>query len=187
MSKDDIQLLRALASALTRYPRATLQQLASHVGVSKATLYRMAHTREEVVDRIVAHASEALESAFDGAGLEDEPPLQALRKLTEDLLEVRQFFAFLLTNHWVTHMDRGQDPHETEECKQYMHRMRAFFQRGQNEGVFRRDMPALWLARSYDFMLFGMMETEQRGDIDADSMALLVEKMFLDGGRANAS
>lgn len=184
MSKDDIQLLSALALALTRYPRSTLQQLATHAGISKATLYRMARTREEVVERIVAHASGALADAFDNASLEDQPPLQALHKLTTALLDIRQFFSFLLMNHWLTHMDRGQDPHETEECQHYIRRVHAFFQRGQEEGVFRADVPSLWLARSYDFLLFSMMESEQRGDIEPDAMVGLVEQLFLGGALA---
>ena len=184
MSKDDVQLLRALALALARYPRSTLQQLATHAGVSKATLYRMAPTREEVVERIVDHASEVLEQAFDNAGLEDQAPLQALRNLTAALVEIRQFFAFLLMNHWLTHMDRGQDPHESEECQRYIRRMHAFFARGQEAGVFRADVPVLWLARSYDFMLFGMMESEQRGDIEPEAMVELIEHMFLGGALA---
>lgn len=184
MSKDDVVLLRALALALARYPRSTLQQLAAHAGVSKATLYRMAPTREEVVERVVAYAAHVLEDAFVNAGLEDLPSLQALRNLTEALLDIRQFFVFLLMNHWLTNLERGQDPHETEECQRYIRRVNAFFQKGQDEGVFRDDVPALWLARSYDFIMFGMMEAEQRGDIQPDTMLELVEKMFLEGAEA---
>lgn len=183
MGKDDITLLRALAAALARYPRSTLQQLAGHAGVSKATLYRMAPTREEVVDRVVAHASSALAEAFDQAGLEDQPPLQALRKLTQALIDIRHFYVFLLMNYWLMNLDRGRDPHEEEECQQYVRRINAFFQKGQDQGVFRKDLPALWLARSYDFTLFGMMEAEQRGEIESAGMADLVEKMFMEGAR----
>ena len=54
-SPQDAATLSALALALVTQPRASLQELAKAIGVSKATLYRFCRTREQLVARLIAH------------------------------------------------------------------------------------------------------------------------------------
>jgi len=61
--------------------------------------------------------------------------------------------------------------------------MEAFFLRGQRETVFRDDMPALWLAKSYNFLLYGVLDTEQREELDADRIQEFLLGMFLRGAQ----
>lgn len=53
LNAEDERVLAALALALVDKPRATLQELAQAIGISKATLYRFSRTREELVDRLM--------------------------------------------------------------------------------------------------------------------------------------
>jgi len=180
MSKTSLQ--QSLCLALARHPRLTLQQLASHAGISKATLYRLAPTREALLEHLSAHAMQVGVETFENAGLETRPVLQALDDLTRMLLENREFYAFALTHHWVSALDRGgETPEHKRQCDYYEKRMQAFFLRGQRAGLFRDDVPALWLAKSYNFLLYGLLDTEQRGEIDGEDLQELLLEMFLRG------
>ena len=54
------RLLIALSLAMVDQPRATLQELARAVGVSKATLYRFCQTRDQLVTRLMTHGAQVL-------------------------------------------------------------------------------------------------------------------------------
>jgi len=176
-------LLRSLCLALARHPRLTLQQLASHAGISKATLYRLASTREALLEHLSHHAMQVGVQIFEDAQLETKPVALALRDLTQALLEHREFYAFALTHHWVSALDHGETPEHKRQCEYYEQRMQAFFLRGQREHVFRTDMPALWLAKSYNFLLYGVLDTEQRGELDGEPLQELLLGMFLQGAQ----
>ena len=47
------KMMAALARALVDRPRASLQEVAAAVGVSKATLYRLCRTRGQLIERLV--------------------------------------------------------------------------------------------------------------------------------------
>ncbi|WP_285260998.1 TetR/AcrR family transcriptional regulator [Halopseudomonas bauzanensis] len=78
-------LLRSLALTLTENAGATLQEMAKAAGVSRATLYRFAATREQLLDTLQQHVMEAMSRILDDAALESQPPLEALRQLTHGL------------------------------------------------------------------------------------------------------
>lgn len=84
--RNNNQLLAALAQAMLIQPRATLQELAQAVGISKATLYRFCRTREELEERLVSYGTELISAAIKTAGLETKPPLEALRQLNINCL-----------------------------------------------------------------------------------------------------
>jgi len=176
-------LLRSLCLTLARHPRLTLQQLASHVGISKATLYRLASTREALLEHLSQHAMQVGVRIFEDAQLETKPVALALHDLTQMLLKHREFYAFALTHHWVSALDHGETPEHQRQCAYYEERMEAFFLRGQREAVFRTDMPALWLAKSYNFLLYGLLDTEQRGELEGESLQQLLLGMFLQGAQ----
>jgi len=177
-------LLRTLCLALARHPRLTLQQLAHHAGISKATLYRLAPTREALLEHLSQHAMQVGVRVFENAGLTSKPVEQALSDLSQALLENREFYAFALTHHWVSALDHGANAEHERQCAYYEERMQAFFLRGQREGVFRSDIPALWLAKSFNFLLYGLLDTEQRGELDGEDLQALLLGMFWQGARA---
>ncbi|WZB65264.1 hypothetical protein WJ971_21030 [Achromobacter xylosoxidans] len=66
----DDKLARALALSVAQQPRANLQQLARSAGISKATLYRIAPTRDAVIDLLLERATQYLQDALVRAELE---------------------------------------------------------------------------------------------------------------------
>src|SRR5690554_2483338 len=90
LDDDDIRLLAALAQALVSQPRATLQELAQAVGISKASLYRFCRTREQLVEWLVLYSARTISEMLDTAGLDSNLPLNVLDHLIERHLSHRE-------------------------------------------------------------------------------------------------
>ncbi|GAB2471014.1 MAG: TetR/AcrR family transcriptional regulator [Comamonas sp.] len=174
---DDHPLLAALAVAMVQRPRAPLQDLAKAAGVSKATLYRFCRTREQLVDRLLVHSSAMIDEAIRDAELDTAPPLEALRRLSANHLELRELMAFLVY-YW---RDDAVDP-DTEAG--WTAQMDGFFLRGQQAGVFRIDIAAPALTEIWVSTLLGLVDAERRGRIARAGMAALLERAFLHGAAA---
>lgn len=176
-SAQEASILPALALALTNHPRASLQELAKAIGISKATLYRFSRTREELVTRLLAHSMKAMSAAMALAKLQEDDPLQALRRLTALHLEQREFMGFL-TFYW-----KEVDAATVQECTNWDALLDAFFLRGQQEGVFRIDFSAAALAEIWISTLLGLADAERRGRVARAELPSLVERAFLQGSQ----
>lgn len=173
----ETSILPALALALTNHPRASLQELARFIGISKATLYRFNRTREELVARLLAQSMQAVSSALSQARLEEDHPLQALQRLIALHLEQREFVGFL-TYYW-----KEVDEEVTQECAEWEVQLDAFFLRGQQMGVFRIDFSAAALTEIWLSTLLGLADAERRGRVARAELASLVERAFLQGSQ----
>ncbi|MFT4171855.1 MAG: TetR/AcrR family transcriptional regulator [Rhodocyclaceae bacterium] len=178
----DEKLARALALAMFQHPRANLQQLAQAAGTSKATLYRISPTRDGIIDLMMERAVRHIQDALDEARLHEPPFAEALQRLTDNVMRGQEFYMFWSCALWI---DLKEDARATEPqgyvSSFFSDALEAFFLRGQRAGVFRIDMPARWLAKSYDFLLFAAIESAQRGEVATVGRAALVQKLFLDG------
>ncbi|KML65730.1 TetR/AcrR family transcriptional regulator [Pectobacterium peruviense] len=175
------KLAGALALAIARNPRANLQQIAKKAGISKATLYRIAPTREEVIVLLLERATRHLEQALSSAELAKPPYPDALIRLTQNVIAGRDFYMFWNAAQWVRMVDDRKDAVDEAIPSFYGEALEEFFRRGQKEGVFRVDMPARWLTKAYDFMLYAAVDSALRGEIAPIDMAVLVNSMFLNG------
>ena len=183
MVSDDLQtgsdaLLAPLARAMVDQPRATLQDLARAVGVSKATLYRYCRTREQLIQRLVDHSIDMFEKALRQSALDSAPPLEALRRLIAHNLRHPELTTFLLY-YWRDGAARAEDT--AAECDSLLD---AFFLRGQEQGVFRIDVPAQALTEIWTFLWVGLVEAERRGRVARAGLATTIESAFLKGALA---
>lgn len=176
-------LLRSLALALTENPGATLQELAKAAGVSRATLYRFAATREQLLDRVKQHVLQVMTRILDTAGLDSQAPLEALRQLTANYIEEKEFCAFMMTQ-FDPHIKVHSKTPIPDECSVHEQRLDHFFQQGQAAGVFRPNVPCRWLTDLYFGFIFTLCESEHRGRIARADMHMLFEDMFLHGAQA---
>jgi TetR/AcrR family transcriptional repressor of mexCD-oprJ operon len=174
MQQDDSKLLVALASAMVEKPRATLQELAKAVGVSKATLYRCFRTREELVDRLMAHSTALITEIIQTAKLDSAQPLDALKLVIGSTLEHREITVFLM-HYW---KDVSVDPVIQFEWDA---KLDAFFLRGQQSGIFRIDINAAGLTELLTTILIGFVDAERRGRLAKVGLGALVERAFLNG------
>ena len=180
----DDKLASALALAVSQHPRANLQQLARAAGTSKGTLYRICTTREGVIDLLMQRAERHMREALEKADLVQPPFAQALHRLTDHLMTGREFYLFWNAAMWVNLRDAKDHDVKGYAPSFFSDALEDFFLRGQKAGVFRIDMPARWLAKSYDFLLYAAIESAQRGEIATLGMSGIVDKMFLHGASA---
>ncbi|HLS43238.1 MAG TPA: hypothetical protein VK026_08160 [Paenalcaligenes sp.] len=140
------QLILSLAITLTQHPRASMGELATLVGISRATLARHFASREgmeqAITDTAVAHASQALERAQPYTGTAYE----ALRRLISELLPIAELYAYV-----------GQQQLADEKIDNQSMPLRntliTLFQTWQSSGQVRIDMSAAWLVESMAALL----------------------------------
>lgn len=178
MSDTEHSLLRSLALALSENPGATLQELAKAAGVSRATLYRFAATREQLLETVEQHVLQVMTRILDTAGLESRPPLEALRLLTANYIAEKELCAFMITRFDPLIKVNSSNP-VPDECLEHEQRMDHFFQQGQAAGVFRPNVPYRWLTNLYYGFISTLCESEHRGRIARADMQVLFEDMFL--------
>lgn len=178
-------LLRSLALTLTENAGATLQEMAKAAGVSRATLYRFAATREQLLDTLQQHVMETMSRLLDDAGLESQPPLEALRQLIMGYIAEREFCVFMITQ-FDPYIKRNTQQAYPDECIAHEHRLDDFFLRGQRAGIFRPDVPNRWLTDLFFGFIYMLCESEYRGRIAPADMQRLFEDMFLSGALARA-
>ncbi|ENO89819.1 TetR/AcrR family transcriptional regulator [Thauera linaloolentis] len=178
LETEDKKFLAALALALVDQPRASLLELARAIGVSKATLYRFCRTREQLIERLMNHCTHVFSEAISTAELDTAPVPEAFRRLTANNLEHRELTAFL-TYYW---KDALKDPGVEAGWDTALD---TFFLRGQQEGVFRIDIPAPALTEIWVSMVIGLVDAERRGRVARAGLAALLERAFLQGAGAH--
>lgn len=176
-------LLRSLARTLTENPGATLQEMARAAGVSRATLYRFAATRDQLLATVQRHVLDVMARILDAAALETQPPLESLRQLVAGYIEEREFCAFMISQ-FDSYIKRNAVTPFPAECQVFEDRLDRFFQRGQEAGAFRSDIPSRWLTDLFCGFIFTLCESEYRGRIARVDMPRLFEGMFLQGAVA---
>lgn len=171
--KDD-ELLDALALAMVRQPKASLHELAASVGIGRTTLYRFCRTREELVERLFAYGLRVISNDIEAAQPETAPPLDALRRMTQDSLKHWEITVFM-TRYWKPEHECPPPDFDWDA------RMDALFLRGQQAGIFRIDIPAAALNEIWVALLIGLVDAEYRGRIAKAGLADLLERVFLQG------
>lgn len=177
----DDKLAGALAIALAQKPRANLQQIAKSAGISKATLYRISPTREGVIKLLLERATKHLQDTLTNADLAKPSYAEALGRLTENVMQGSAFYLFWNTAQWVQMLDDKDLDEQAPTPSLYGEALEEFFLNGQKAGVFRIDMPAKWLVKAYDSLLYAAVESAQRGEIATVGMGAMVSKAFLQG------
>lgn len=168
-------MMAALAQALVDRPRASLQEVAAAVGISKATLYRLCRTREQLLERLVHHATTRITEAIEGARLDSAPPLTALKRLIANNLEHRELTTFMV------HYLRQETTTATAAEAGWDAALDAFFLQGQQTGVFRIDLTASTLTEIFVALLLGLIDAEHHGRVARVGLAEVIERVFLRG------
>ena len=186
VTDSDEALLRSLALILTENAGATLQEIAKAAGVSRATLYRFAATREQLLEALNQHVLKVMSRIMDAAGLETLPPLEALNRLIANYIAEREFCAFMITQ-FDPYIKRNTETAAPDECAIFEQRLDRFFQQGQAAGVFRMNIPSRWLTDVFFGFIYTLCESEYRGRIAPAEMQSLFEDMFLNGVLATST
>jgi TetR/AcrR family transcriptional regulator, mexCD-oprJ operon repressor len=170
-------VLRAAAVALLDQPRASMEDLATRAGISRATLHRIVPSREALIDELGSHAIGWGRSALDAALLEEGGADAALGRAIHQLTRDAQLYWFLCTvpdsdirSAWATHRQR----------------LVRLFRRGQEEDVFRVDLPAEWLAEALNALLCSAAKSVHEGRLAPNDTEAMVVGLVR-GGMLRAS
>lgn len=172
------QLLKSLTVAVVNRPRATMKELAQLAGVSKATLHRYCGTRENLGQRLGKYAETTLNLVIRSAGLQQQQPLDALRRLIREHLAHRELLAFLMAQYRPDFLDFERSD---TRWQFYLEALDGFFLRGQQKGLFRIDITAAVFTELFITLVYGLVDAEQRGRAANADSARTLEQMFLHG------
>ncbi|QDY75925.1 TetR/AcrR family transcriptional regulator [Streptomyces qinzhouensis] len=176
MTVDREQVLRAAAALLSRKGSATMDEVARAAGIGRATLHRHFAGRDTLVRALEDYGLRELETAISAARLDEDSAADALRRLVAESERCAPLFAFLVTEN---QLFEGEDVHEGWQRAD--RRIVALVKRGQEEGVFRIDLTAVWIAEA----LFGLISSAawaiQSGRIAARDYTFMITELLLGG------
>ena len=167
-------LQNALALALVEHPRASLQELACAVGISKATLYRFSHTRESLIERLIERSIEAYKTATQEANLDTVDPREGIRKLLENYYANKELTIFVI-QYWQPELSNNC------ECLAIQETLDKFFLKGQQAGFFRVDISAAAMTECFHGLFVSMIEAERLGRVPRTRVLTIIELMLMEG------
>jgi len=133
-------IIDAALEALASDPDVSMAEIARRAGVVRATIYMHFPTREALLDAVMEHAvaqvAEATRAAEPTRGAPDEALERVLRATWQKLSD---FHALLAIN---TGRLSAQELHRRHEP--VMTLFVPLIERGQKQGIFRRDLPVAW-------------------------------------------
>jgi TetR/AcrR family transcriptional repressor of mexCD-oprJ operon len=158
-------ILDATERLLERHAPVSVAAVAAESGVSRVTVYAHFQRREKlleaVVERAIRHASVALDAAEPDSG----PPLEALERLIT--VSWRELERHQSTARSASEQLSPEVQHRTHAAAR--RQLRRLVDRGQREGVFRRDLSAGWLVTTCVALMHAAVDEVRAGRMSAAS------------------
>ncbi|MCX5008982.1 TetR/AcrR family transcriptional regulator [Streptomyces sp. NBC_00638] len=134
-------ILDATRIVLGERPDASMDDIAARAGVTRQTVYAHFPSRDALVAALVEAASAEYTALLDAAGLDTDPPADALAQFLGAGWRFLDRYPLLL-NATAARIPRPDpDPHDVVPP-----RLERLIQRGQHTGDFDPSLPAAWLA-----------------------------------------
>lgn len=149
---------------------ASLAEVATAAGISRATLHRQFASRAALVDAIVGHTADELDAVLDGLGSPDDP--QLLDRLVEQLLPLAHRYSFL-----AFHPEVATD----ERVQRIEGRLLELLQALQRAGMLRDDASAEWHLEVLVALLVGAARLVREGLLARRAAPALVRTTLLHG------
>ena len=133
-------ILDAALEALASDPDSSMAEIARRAGVVRATIYVHFPTRESLLDAVMERAVADVAEATRGAEPHRGEPVEALeRVLRATWRELARFHALLALNTARLSAEELRRRHLP-----VLDQLQPLIERGQRQGVFRRDLPVSW-------------------------------------------
>src|SRR5580765_7015993 len=133
-------ILDAGLEALASDPESSMSEIARRAGVVRATIYVHFPTRESLLDAVMDYAVGQVVEAMSGAEPQRGEPVEALeRVLRATWRQLAQFHGLLALN---TARLSAEELHRRH--RPMLDQLEPLIERGQNQGVFRNDLPVAW-------------------------------------------
>jgi len=172
-------ILEGAARVWAEHPDATVGEIAAASGVGRATVYRHFPTREALVEALEGDAIHEVASRIEDTGRADASVPQVIQRLLRAfLVETDRFVVLTRPQTGPARSDR-----EAEVDRLIGAPLRAVFQRGIDDGTFRRAFDAHVLSTSFVGMAIAAVDAGLPGRLGIDATSELVASLFLDGAR----
>jgi TetR/AcrR family transcriptional regulator, mexCD-oprJ operon repressor len=133
------RILDAGVDALASDPDASMAEIARRAGVVRATIYMHFPSREALIDAVTQRAIAEVSAAIDAAEPERGDPADALRRvLASTWRELGRYHALVAITTQLPHAEVRAKHHPV------LARLEPLIARGQRDGSFRADVPAVW-------------------------------------------
>jgi AcrR family transcriptional regulator len=169
-------ILDAAAHVLADHGNASLAEVASAAGVSRATLYRYYPNREALLEALAVAAIADAGARLADAGLERASVEQAIERIFRALVAIGDRYAVVV--------DERVEPDEDETDRVLGAPIRAVFKRGIETGVLRDDLPEEALLALFGGLLHAAVKLAGRRALGVEETAAAATAIFLDGARA---
>jgi AcrR family transcriptional regulator len=134
-------ILDAGLEALAGDPESSMSEIARRAGVVRATIYVHFPTRTDLLDAVMEHAVGQVVDAMRGAEPTRGEPVEALeRVLLATWRQLARFHCLLALN---TARLSAEELHRRH--LPMLDQLESLIERGQEQGVFRSDLPVVWL------------------------------------------
>lgn len=170
-------IARVVATArelLSRAPHTPTDDIAKAAGVGRMTLYGHFPTRADLVEAALSDVLRDGEATLASVDLEGDAREALARLLTRSWSLIAEVSGLLVAAEGVLPAGRLRDLHD-DPAK----RVDDLVRRGQDQGVFRTDMPVAWLVSAVHYLLHGAADEVRAERLTADEAAEVVTKSVL--------
>ncbi len=176
MASDRETLLRAAADFLGRRPNATQDEIASAVGVSRATLHRHFAGKPALIAAVEELAITEMAHALEVARLHDDSAVEALRRLITACRPVSPYLALLYSQSQELDVDQTLKGWADIDAE-----ITVLFKRGQRDGEFRPYLTAAWLTEALYSLVAGAAWAIQVGRVAGREFDHMITDLLLHG------
>ncbi|WP_275407827.1 TetR/AcrR family transcriptional regulator [Streptomyces coelicoflavus] len=142
-------IVAAALECFCRDPKVSMSVIAGAAKVSRVTLYAHFPSREDLLDAVLAYSVDQADVALQGLRLDEDAVDEAFSRLVRSSWRILERQAFLLAAaEGVIEPARLRSHHE-----KVLARVERVLVRGQEEGVFRTDLPLSWLVTTFYSLL----------------------------------
>jgi AcrR family transcriptional regulator len=168
-------ILDAAVTCLSQQPQVSMTDIARTAGVGRVTLYAHFPSRDVLLEAVLDHAITQAATVIEDSHPEDGPASEALGRLLRSSWQVldrhRRLFEIAQRELGPT---RLREHHDTA-----MSRVEKLIARGQDERVFRTDLPMSWLVTTVYTLLHAAAEDVNAGRLPAEGAAHVLDATLL--------
>jgi AcrR family transcriptional regulator len=168
-------ILEGAAEVLAAHgDQASMSSVAEASGVARATVYRYFPNREVLLAELADLAVSRADAALGSARIDEVPAVEGVRRAVRALVEVGDPFVAIVR-------DRARpDPGDFEQRLAVP--LRRLFERGQESGDIRSDIPSAWLTQALVGLVVSVLGS--RPALGREDTIALITGLFLDGAAA---
>jgi TetR/AcrR family transcriptional repressor of mexCD-oprJ operon len=179
---DRAELIRKAAAALANDVSASMADIAARIGVSRTTLHRNFSSSADLKAEVARFAVQEMRRIYDEAGIDDRPAREALESIGDAVLALATAQRLLWVEPPIADVAGLFEQAEADD-----ERLIRFVARGQQEGVFRIDIPAAVLSFSIASQAFAMLYAVSAGYVGERAVKELFLAACYDGLRGQTS